>query len=216
MSRSIPEIMTLVAAECGITPAELKRHDRRREMAPVRQLAMWVVRCATGASVTVIGEAFGRDHSTVCYALPAFDRLRQRSPAWRALSNRLLAGAKGVAGVADEQAEVAQAALKARVWTEAERRQAAEKRREEVARQKAERVARAEARALARRGEREAEREAEAETGTAARLERKGCFRPVDWNGQDQRSAFGSFEEQDAKFRAAVIAAHYAERGEGL
>jgi len=63
VNRMTAEMVTLVAERA------LHRRDRRRTMWHIRQIAMYVCHVALQIPVTDIGDAFGRDRSTVAYSL---------------------------------------------------------------------------------------------------------------------------------------------------
>ncbi len=67
----MPEkIVELVAREWKITEDELLGRDRSQKIAEPRQVAMYLMRKETDASLPQIGEALGgRDHTTVMYAI---------------------------------------------------------------------------------------------------------------------------------------------------
>ncbi len=67
----LPEkIVELVAREWKITEDELLGRDRSQKIAEPRQVAMYLMRKETDASLPQIGEALGgRDHTTVMYAI---------------------------------------------------------------------------------------------------------------------------------------------------
>ncbi|MDP2871267.1 MAG: chromosomal replication initiator protein DnaA [Bacillota bacterium] len=72
---SIDNIIRTVAAHYQITQGELLAHRRTKAVAFPRQVAMYLSRQLTEASLPRIGEAFGgRDHTTVMHAC---DRVRQ-------------------------------------------------------------------------------------------------------------------------------------------
>ncbi|MBD8507021.1 chromosomal replication initiator protein DnaA [Hoyosella sp. G463] len=61
-------IMTTVAEYFGITMDELCGPGRTRAVAQARQIAMYLCREMTDLSLPKIGQAFGRDHTTVMHA----------------------------------------------------------------------------------------------------------------------------------------------------
>ena len=65
-----------VAAAFGVAASELRGRSRQRHLVEARQVAMYVLREATGLSLPAIGRALGgRDHTTVMHAL---ERVRER------------------------------------------------------------------------------------------------------------------------------------------
>ncbi len=64
------KIVELVAREWKVTEGELLGRDRSQKVAEPRQVAMYLMRKETDASLPQIGEALGgRDHTTVMYAI---------------------------------------------------------------------------------------------------------------------------------------------------
>ncbi|RDI95244.1 chromosomal replication initiator protein DnaA [Meiothermus sp. QL-1] len=64
------EILKAVAEYYGLRPEEIRGSGRRKEVVIPRQVAMYLVRELTHASLPEIGQFFGgRDHTTVLYAI---------------------------------------------------------------------------------------------------------------------------------------------------
>jgi chromosomal replication initiator protein len=64
------KIIELVAKEWQVSPEELVGRDRSQKVAQPRQVAMYLLRKETDASLPQIGEVLGgRDHTTVMYAI---------------------------------------------------------------------------------------------------------------------------------------------------
>ena len=64
--RITPEsIIECVAAYYSLSPAMLKGDSRKKEIAQARHTAVYLTREMTGLSLPRIGDAFGRDHSTI-------------------------------------------------------------------------------------------------------------------------------------------------------
>lgn len=61
-------IQQTVAEYYSITMAEMKAKRRSREISIPRQIAMYLTRELTEMSLTQIGAAFNRDHTTVIHA----------------------------------------------------------------------------------------------------------------------------------------------------
>ncbi|HEY8516962.1 MAG TPA: chromosomal replication initiator protein DnaA [Candidatus Binatia bacterium] len=79
---TIDRIQSVVSEHFGLTPAQLKGKSRARELALARQIAMFLCRELTQASLPHIGEQFGgRDHSTVLHAVDKVQSLARRDPA---------------------------------------------------------------------------------------------------------------------------------------
>ena len=66
---SIDRIKREVAASFGIEVDALNRRSNARRIAQPRQLAMYLCRELTGASLKEIARSFGKDHSTVLYSV---------------------------------------------------------------------------------------------------------------------------------------------------
>jgi chromosomal replication initiator protein len=66
---SIEEIIKIVAGKLNIKIADIKAHNKNKNIVYARQIAMYLSRKLTGHSFPDIGEKIGgRDHSTVIYA----------------------------------------------------------------------------------------------------------------------------------------------------
>jgi chromosomal replication initiator protein len=81
--RSIEEIMQIAARASGVTVEELRGRSRRRRIVRPRQLAMFLCRRFTDASLAEIGRAFRRDHSTVIYSLEQIEMRTVEQPQLR-------------------------------------------------------------------------------------------------------------------------------------
>ena len=72
------EIIRKVADHFGLKPEELTGSGRKKEVVLPRQLAMYLVRELTRASLPEIGQLFGgRDHTTVLYAIQKVQELAE-------------------------------------------------------------------------------------------------------------------------------------------
>ncbi len=71
------DIVSAVGEATHLAPAEIRGHSRRQRIAYARQLAMYLMRQITRASYPLIGDFFGRNHSTVIYAC---ESIRARLP----------------------------------------------------------------------------------------------------------------------------------------
>jgi chromosomal replication initiator protein len=65
---SIDIIQKIVAADYHLTPNDLKGKKKSAGIVKPRQISMYLCRELTEFSLTEIGEAFNRDHSTVLYS----------------------------------------------------------------------------------------------------------------------------------------------------
>ncbi len=80
-SVGMDEILQAVADHYGVSPASLKSKGRSKEVVLPRQVAMYLIRQITQASLPEIGSFFGgRDHTTVLYATQKIDRLLSEDP----------------------------------------------------------------------------------------------------------------------------------------
>jgi len=87
---TVPAIQSAVAAECGLAVDDLVSPSRTARVSWPRQLAMYLSRELTDATLPAIGRAFGgRDHATVLYGVKrARDRIAT-DPAAEALARSL-------------------------------------------------------------------------------------------------------------------------------
>ncbi len=74
------DIVSAVGEATHLAPAEIRGHSRRQRIAYARQLAMYLMRQITRASYPLIGDFFGRNHSTVIYACESIAPVRRRGP----------------------------------------------------------------------------------------------------------------------------------------
>jgi Bacterial dnaA protein helix-turn-helix len=88
MTLAIRDIEMAVAAEFGLTRAQILGMSRARAMARPRQIAMALAREITGQSLPRIGQHFARDHTTVMYAVRHIARLAAKDAA---LADRMAA-----------------------------------------------------------------------------------------------------------------------------
>ena len=80
----IADVMTVVAEFCDVTVDQLKSKRRTQDLAQARQIAMFIAREMTGASLNQIGRAFGnRDHSTVSHACQKIQKDMTSNPRFR-------------------------------------------------------------------------------------------------------------------------------------
>jgi chromosomal replication initiator protein len=77
-SLTAESVITAVAAHYGVTLEAMRGRSRSKEIVGPRQMAMYLVREETGASLTEIGEQLGgRDHTTVMHGIEKIERLLQ-------------------------------------------------------------------------------------------------------------------------------------------
>jgi chromosomal replication initiator protein len=78
------DVISVTAGEMGVSSQELKARDRRPPVARARQVAMYLARELTGASLPDIGRAFGgRNHTTVLHAVRRVERELERDQGTR-------------------------------------------------------------------------------------------------------------------------------------
>ncbi len=81
---TIADVARLVAERFHVTVDQLKSKTRTQDLALARQVAMFIARERIGASLNVIGKAFGdRDHSTVLHACHKIQSMCDREPKFR-------------------------------------------------------------------------------------------------------------------------------------
>lgn len=73
-ARSLDEIVGETARAYGLTPESLRSRSRKQIVVRPRQIAMYLARRYTQASLADIGRAFGRDHTSVMYAIDVVER----------------------------------------------------------------------------------------------------------------------------------------------
>jgi len=74
---TIDAIVRAVAEKFGLQPAQLKQKSNARQISYPRQVAMYLVKEMTQASLPEIGRAFGgKHHTTVLHSIQKIDQLR--------------------------------------------------------------------------------------------------------------------------------------------
>jgi chromosomal replication initiator protein len=81
--RSLEEIVALVGASYGLDPERLRARTRERRVARPRQVAMYLCRRYTDASLARIGAELGRDHTSVMHAIRAVEQRIAERPQLR-------------------------------------------------------------------------------------------------------------------------------------
>lgn len=90
-TRPIHRITAAVASAFGLQPEDLRLRTNRRAIVRPRQVAMYLAKQATKASLPEIGRAFaGKHHTTVLHAIRKIDRERHRDPNLDQLIDALL------------------------------------------------------------------------------------------------------------------------------
>ena len=88
---SVDDIKRVVAAHFKISPEALVSRKRTSAIAFPRQVAMYLARMLTNASLTDIGMAFGkRDHTTVMHACDKIGEKMRTDPNFQAVTDRLV------------------------------------------------------------------------------------------------------------------------------
>ncbi|MGI8743458.1 MAG: chromosomal replication initiator protein DnaA [Bryobacteraceae bacterium] len=88
---TIEAIVKAVAEKHNLQPAQLKMKSNERKIAYPRQIAMYVVKELTAASLPEIGRAFGgKHHTTVLHSIQKIDNLRQKDPDLNRLIHSLI------------------------------------------------------------------------------------------------------------------------------
>ena len=91
--RTPEEIVDMVARAYSLEPEKLRGPSRKRHVVRPRQLAMYLCRRYTDASLKVIGHALQRDHTSVIYAIDVVEKRTVEQPQLRyeleALASRL-------------------------------------------------------------------------------------------------------------------------------
>ena len=78
---SMDTIIRTVADKYGLQPSQLKQKSNARTITKPRQVAMYLIKEYTSASLPEIGRAFaGKHHTTVMHAIRKIERDRQRDP----------------------------------------------------------------------------------------------------------------------------------------
>jgi chromosomal replication initiator protein len=88
---TIESIQKAVAERMGIKLAQLKEKSNRKEIVMPRQIAMYLVKELTHASLPEIGRAFGgKHHTTVIHSIAKIERQRPGDPDLNKLINSLI------------------------------------------------------------------------------------------------------------------------------
>ena len=88
----VEEILAAVASTYGVSRQELRAHDRRPAVVRPRQVAMYLARELTDASLPEIGRSFGgRSHTTILHAARRVERELERDSATHEAVQNLLA-----------------------------------------------------------------------------------------------------------------------------
>lgn len=88
---TISECQELVCRDVGLPMKLLLGSGRSPALVRHRHTAMWLAQEVTGESLTRIGHAFSRDHTTILHAVGQIERLRAEDMEVRANTDRLAA-----------------------------------------------------------------------------------------------------------------------------
>ncbi|MBI2264908.1 MAG: chromosomal replication initiator protein DnaA [Armatimonadetes bacterium] len=85
---SVPRIQQVVSDYFGVTLDELNSPKRNQRLVKPRQIAMYICRDLTDASLPTLGECFGgRDHTTVLYACEKIESMKDDPSVAQTLKN---------------------------------------------------------------------------------------------------------------------------------
>jgi len=88
---TIESIVKAVAEKFSLQPSQLKLKTNEQKIAYPRQIAMYLAKELTPASLPEIGKAFnGKHHTTVLHSIQKIDRLRHLSPDLNSLIHNLI------------------------------------------------------------------------------------------------------------------------------
>ena len=88
---TIESIMKAVAEKYGIKPPQLREKSNRKEIVVPRQVAMYVTKELTPASLPEIGRAFGgKHHTTVMHSIAKIDAQRRTDKDLNRTVNKLM------------------------------------------------------------------------------------------------------------------------------
>jgi len=88
---TIESIIKAVADRFSLQPAQLKQKTNERKISYPRQIAMYIAKELTQASLPEIGRAFsGKHHTTVLHSVTKIEELRQRDQNLNSLIHSLI------------------------------------------------------------------------------------------------------------------------------
>jgi len=87
---TVEQIVQEVARTYGADAADIRSKKRDAKTSRMRQTAMYVVSKMTGLSTKAIGDAFGRDHTTVMYALREITTATENDPSVKDTINDII------------------------------------------------------------------------------------------------------------------------------
>lgn len=86
----VTDIIDQVAYETGVSRADIRGDRRFPALFRPRCAVCWLARRLSSASLPQIGDVLNRHHSSVLHACRCAAELRERDPAFRRLTDRLL------------------------------------------------------------------------------------------------------------------------------
>jgi chromosomal replication initiator protein len=89
---TIEHIEKTVAEFFGLRLADMRAKGRTNAVAFPRQIAMYLARQLTHASLAEVGRAFGKDHTTVLHAVDKIQSLLQEDPKFKKTIDTLTQG----------------------------------------------------------------------------------------------------------------------------
>ena len=87
---TIDTLLKFVAEYYGVRPSELKAASNSRNIVMPRQVAMYLCKTLTSASLPDIGRAFGKHHSTVIHSIRKVEEERKRDTDFNSQINAML------------------------------------------------------------------------------------------------------------------------------
>ena len=88
---TMESIVRAVAERFHLSPAQLKQKSNAHQISYPRQIAMYLIKDLTHASLPEIGRSFGgKHHTTVLHSVQKIDRLRQKDPDLNRLIHTLI------------------------------------------------------------------------------------------------------------------------------
>lgn len=88
---TMDSIVRAVAEKFQLSPAQLKQKSNTHQISYPRQIAMYLIKDLTRASLPEIGRSFGgKHHTTVLHSVQKIDRLRQKDPDLNRLIHSLI------------------------------------------------------------------------------------------------------------------------------
>ena len=88
---TIESIVKAVGEKFSLQPSQLKQKTNEQKIVHPRQIAMYLAKELTSASLPEIGRAFGgKHHTTVLHSINKIDKLRQRDQDLNSLIHNLV------------------------------------------------------------------------------------------------------------------------------